>query len=75
MGPTMGFMGLMGMRLQFRNQRGPYVGKHSEIWSQPLYKLYGTHSWLTMGISWAKTMGMPYKKFCFTNMCLNKSTM
>ena len=42
---------------------GPTWAKHWEFRRQSLYDLYGAHNWLTMGITWAKTMGMPYKNF------------
>ena len=35
--------------------------KHWEFMGQPLYILYWAHNWLTMGKTWANTMGMPYK--------------
>ena len=36
----------------------PMWAKHREFRSQPLYNLYGAFNWLTMGITWAKTMDM-----------------
>ena len=41
---------------------GPTWAKHWELRGQPLHNLYGAHNWLTMGITWAKSIGMPYKK-------------
>ena len=41
---------------------GPTWSKHWEFRGQPLHNLHWAHRWLTMDITWAKTMGMLYIK-------------
>ena len=51
--------------------RWAWWAKHLEFRSHPLYNIYGAHNWPTMGITLAKTMGMPYKKNLFYQ-CVGK---
>ena len=50
---------------------GPTWAYHLEFRGKPQHNLYGANNWLTVGITSAKTMGVPYEKFCFTNVWWN----
>ena len=66
MGPTICFMGMVDMGWPLRNKRRPPVGKSLVIQELALYNLHAAHNWLTMGITLAKTIGMPYQNPCLT---------